>query len=70
MQNKWAQGMQLETYVTHSRVLFEAAIIVFNDDSSKTPYEDRNTLIEQSAVVQTTLIEYSCPHLETRFVKY
>ena len=33
------------------------------------PYEDQNTLIEQSAVALITLIEHSSPYLDTPFEK-
>ena len=36
MQNKWAQGMQLETYITQRKILYEVAIML-NYDALKTP---------------------------------
>jgi len=56
--------MQLKTCITQRRVLYEVAIML-DYDALKTPCKNQNTLIEQSAIAQTTLIDNSHPHLET-----
>ena len=57
MHNEWVQGKVLAIGNLH-----------YNSKESmhkKNPYEDRNTLIEQSAVALITLTEHPQPHLET-----
>ena len=51
------------------KLTMKALFAIFSTQRRVHSYEDRNILIEQSAVGQTTLIEHSLPYLKTPLEK-